>query len=854
MQELVRRSQLRRLVLFEMADLPPQIWSLSVDVAVPKVACFHLLILLASIYSCAIFSGCDQTHENMQQAIQDRESRVKLVGSTTSPRTTIEQCVKAYQQLSSYQDDGFVRLEYQLDGKLLEDRAPLAIGWDSRGKVGLRVYTVEAGPSGDRWRLRLRDEADVVPNQVLSRGLPAKVDYEWLLSDPLVGERLSAGLAGFPPQLDLLLSPSPLQGLVDDSAALSFKQPESIDGRACYGINVQRGSAEFVLWIDQATLLLRRLTLPRSHLTPEMLSDQRVTNIKLSIEFPNVRINREVDWQPFSVETKPGELRVSRFVPPPPMVDTSSLGERIVGFHLEDASGNTVYSSSENRPERKATVMMWLADHPACRVAAEQFASIEQSVRQLGLPKGAVDFISIWAEPLPPQGSTFAGLREGWKLAGAFALDREAMGRDLFNVQEAPTIVVVDHNNRLQLRETRSNPLLEQILPGLLNRIVHGEDLAQEMLSAQIHSAQRHAADLRMAAAVDAAPADTSSSLMPYSPETFELIELSREKFKSRALATFVDRESTIWTLLSDGELQRRSGSTTRSFATRWQVDSSQVGRLACTSDFVAFNSVASPTVLLFDCNSEQTRVVSLDKDADVVDFKWLQIGGDAFRLAVITQDGQTLLIDPTNREQLSGRCKVEPLALLTLHTPEHSTTSHVVMADRSLEAIQVTDDSMHVSKLGLGKQVTAPIRRLDADSSPLPKQLAFQPDTAPWLSCSDGSRELTLARGWLAKDEPAVFMLDQNLSQLWHCRMPLQTDMSLSNMTAARDPISGQPVWAITANGRIVHFLRADGRIIDHFVAQHELRGLTLVPSGDHLELSLLLDEEAVRYEVRWK
>ncbi|MCA9160769.1 MAG: hypothetical protein KDA72_20705, partial [Planctomycetales bacterium] len=491
------------------------------------------------------------------------------------------------------------RLLYDMDGKRLEDRAPLSVAWDDRGRLGLRVYSVQAGPSTDpssgRWRLRLPEAEAIVPHQVLSRAIPPRVDFAWLLGDPLVAERLSAGLAGFPPQLDLLLAPKPLKGLIDDKVALSFSHPETVDGRTCLVIRVERATAEFMLWIDQEKLLLRRLRLPRSHLTPAMLQDGRISNIDLTIEFAGARGNENTDWASFEVASQPEELRVSRFVPAPLPVDTSGLGEQVPGFHLESPTGETVYSSNVARrspaeshdtrlnvarrspaelhhetsdspsattSHRKATVLVWLADHPTCRMACEQMQRVRESLPALGLPEGAVEFVMVWAEPQPPVGTTFETLAKQWKLPGILALDREAMGRDLFNVQEAPTLVVVDHQNRLQLRESRSNPLLDQVLPQLLLRIFKGENLANELVQKQIQLAQRHRAELRMAAAIDARQTGDPFAERPYPPETFALRELARSPSKGIATAAGSDERGSVWTLYNTGQLRHDTAST----------------------------------------------------------------------------------------------------------------------------------------------------------------------------------------------------------------------------------------------------------------------------------------------------
>ncbi len=821
---------------------------------------------LLGVLLVGLSSGCDSTGDILAKNGEAQGAgSSRLVSATNSPRTTIDQCVRVYQQLSSYEDEAFVRLQYELDGKLLEDQAPLSVGWDAKGHVGFHAYSVQAGPSPapsqGRWRLRLRDDDGLIPKQVLSRAVPAKVDFGWLLSDPLVAERLSAGLAGFPPQLDLLFSDKPLSGLIDDSVALNYLPPQSIDDRACLVIQVKRGPAEFVLWIDQASLLLRRMRLPKTHLTEQMLADTRVANIELTIEFAKARTGHNVNWSRFAVEAAADELLVNRFVPLPTTVKTTGLGERIPGFHLESPTGEQVYSSSDHKRQRKATVLLWLADHPTCRVASEQLQHVATELEELKLPIGSVEFVTVWAEPRPAQGSSFDSMPSDWNMPGRLALDREAMGRDLFQVLEAPTVVVIDAANRLQLRESRSNPLLDQVLPALLARLVAGEDLAHELISQQNRAMERYRAELRMAAASDAQSSDLFPAASSYEPQAFQLRELSRDQLPQEALAVCTDSRHTLWTLLVGGELHQQPNSASdqsvKKFNTRWQVDLHSAVRMEVAPDShdVALGIIGGSEVQLFNTTTAQSRSINMGSSSKIVDFQWITMSAPSTaRLAVITRDGQTVLIDPTNREQLSGRSPVEPVALMALRNPQQAVDGHVVLADGSIEPLQLSNDSIRSVTQGVGGPIATPLGGKTSRTDAINRRLAFQPDVGPWLTWRDGSQELTLARGWLATDEPAVFLLDQALNQRWHYRMPLQGQLAWTSASVAQDPKSGQPVWGISTSDNTIHLLRADGLIIDHFRPTEPVVGLALAPHGERLELTLVHAQQKVRYALDFR
>lgn len=831
-----------------------------------------LTAALAGALWLAVSVGCDRTGESLvnPSAAGDLPGadQAHLVSASVSPRHAVDQCIRAYQKLTRYEDAAFVQLRYELDGKLLEDRAPLAVAYEAPGRLGIHAYSVQAGPtqsgptqlgsSQGRWRARLRDDDQLIPNQILSRALPSKkINFEWLLSDPLVAERLAAGLAGFPPQLDLLLSDKPFQGLIDDSTQLSFLAPQSIDAHTCSVVKVQRGTAEFVLWIDQASHLLRRMQLPKSHLTEQMLADRRVSNMQLTIELADVRADTAVDWSRFDVDVSPDDLLVSRFVPQPLTVDTAGLGEKIPGFYLESPSGESVYNSSLVNRHRKATVLLWLADHPTCRLASEQLQKIASSLADQQIAAESVEFVSVWAEPNPPQGSTFQTLAADWKLPGKLALDRAAMGRDLFGVLEAPTLVIINADQRLQLRESRSNPVLDQVLPSLLARIVNGEDLAQEMISQQRTERERYQAELRMAASADAPSESAFPAALTYDPQTFRLRELSSDALPLNAIAATTDSKHTLWTLMSNGELQQTAAPAGMPAKTKhntgWQMNDHPAWCLevAPGANDVAAAAMGGSQVHLFNTATRQNRAIDLGSGATVVDFQWLTLGpASTPRLAVITREGRTVLIDPANREQLSGRSPQEPVALLALRNPQQAINGHVVLADGTLEPLQLSTDSLGASSRGPGR----PIAMTTAATEDRPERVAFQPAAGTWLTWRDEQQELTLARGWLATDEPALFLLDTALNRRWHYRIPLQNQLSGCVASVAKDPHSGQPVWGIATSDNTIHLLRADGLIIDHFRPSEEVVGLALAANGERLELSLVHPRQIVRYAVDWR
>ncbi len=890
---------------------PDRIWPFPARVAVRRSASYGRCLSWLSLALMALLPACDRTAEIVKTEISVAATQ------ESEARDILAECVRTYAQLKSYEDQAYVALKYRLGGTAHSDHAPLSIAWEADGLLGLRVYSVEAGPSDGRWRLRLGNEEQGVEGQVLSRSVPKELNFDWLLSDPLVAQNLSAGLAGFPPQLDLLLSPEPLSGLLQEQAELRLDPSQEIEGRVCHVVKVTRSNATYRLFIDRANMLLRRLHLPEANLPQEMLGDRRVSDIALTIEIENIRSNLPIDWQRYRLEVNPEEALVNHFVSAPLLPETRQLGQRLPGFRLANEEGDEVYSSAEARVGKStATVLMWLADHPACRLAAQQVAAVEQLVANDPQLKQRVHFVSIWAEADPPAGESFATLSTSWNLPGKLAFDRDAMGRDLLGVQEAPTLVILDASNRLHFRESGANPALSQLLPTLLKRLAEGEDLAASLLDEATQLRSRHQAELRIARSVDAQAVSQSSSFRPlgkgstaearvgdssntraapenYAPLLLTLREVSRSRHLDPMLCAAVDAQQRTWLLDANGRLtvmsaEAASSAGPKTYQTPWTPTKTSQLSVSPQADFIAMSrlpvgdSAGIPAgtqsgievddlmdqVEILELQTGRNQTMHLGSDATPTDLQWLTLGGAKWpRLAVITSDCRTLLLDPRNREQLSGDCPSAPLAILPGWSKDATLDSWIVLADRSVHPMQLSAESIHNSLRTLGRPAT--YGKKDDSSSLQPTlQLGFWPARGPWLACSSkpspasvntAGRQapvetLILARGWIAQDEPAAFLLDSNLRVRWHARMALQPEQAAPPMlSAATDPNIGMATWALADAEQTIYLMRSDGRT-DHFRISDRLIGLSLFAKGERLMLQAVEPNQSVTYEVRWK
>lgn len=803
-----------------------------------KVCIGTLVVVLAM--------GCDDSQPVSDgQATNATGTRAQLVSTAVSPKSILENCIQRYQSLKSYSDQGYVRLRYLSEGKVTEDRAPMSVAWDEKGRLGLRVYSVTAGPTKNgRWHLKLGRNYPELSNQSLSRSIPNKLDLSWLVSEPTVSEGLSAGLGGFPPQLDLLLSPKPLSRLIDDKAKIELLGSATLDGLVCSVVAVTQSQLTYKFWIDKNSNLLLKLELPTQLLPQDILNDSSVSDLQLSIELASVEPNGQIDWSRFQPQPQADDNLVMQFVAPPPALQTKNLGKQIPAFRLHNAQGQLVYDSTL-KPGRKASVLMWLADHPACLVAAEQLNVTLQQLTQAGIAESDLEIVPIWAESKPPEGMSFAQLQQRWKLPGNLAVDQLAVGRDVFQVQEAPTVVILDANGKLQFLDVRLNPSLDRALAPIVARVVQGVDVAAELADAAQSADVRFRATLARLAASDSSDAQRSIG-QAYPPESIQLVRAATHEADTRQIAIAQSHKQSTVVLTANGQLQLFDSNLKLLESQKLQINTALPGkaRLQISPDDRYFALTASDSSLLVhDWKSKQSLQYPIPGNGKVNDFQWLRIGGSkSYRLAVATSASQVLLLDPENREQLSGPCPQLPLAIL----PQQSNgdvDGLIVMRDRSLEQLKLSAEA---------SAATARPARHVLSTGESKRQIAFTPNLGPWAQNDSSKHKQYLATGLLGNDEPVLLVLDDQLQPLWSYRLPTAHSLqSLHEIAFATAPTNSATIWAILDATGTIHLLRGDVHWMDHFRNQATPIGIAMQATGDRLQLVIATANSLESYRI---
>lgn len=384
--------------------------------------------------------------------------------------------VKAYQAADQYSDRGFVELAYRRNGRDYQDRAPLRVQFHRRRALMLHAYATHLAI--DRGRLLATIEearSENFDNQILDVEL-ARTPFALadIYGDPAVSHFASAGLGGPSPQLELLLSTDPLAGLMGGEASLTLAASAELEGQRCDILAVSADGLRYRFWVDRQQRLLRRVELPPE--SAGLATDPSVEQVRLRIELEDASFAAEAPDR-WLLPERPLGRRVTQFVPPPPPLATPLLGKRVAEFELRPLGEDFVVGPQGS--DRDFTVMLWIADHAASRLAVRELQRIADDTAPALAER--TRFLAVMAEPVADDPQHSVRLLRSWNVGLPVADDRSAAGRDVFGIAEAPTLVVLSGEGVVEWFQPRVGPEMANGLPALLTDLGRGVEVGQTL-------------------------------------------------------------------------------------------------------------------------------------------------------------------------------------------------------------------------------------------------------------------------------------------------------------------------------------------------------------------------------------
>ncbi len=423
-----------------------------------------ILMVFGVLAASALVTGCGSNRTVPDAATLDADQ-------------ILQRMTRTYRSASSYEDQAVVHLQYRQDGRDYEDESPVSICWQAPNRIRLQVYQVEAVCDGQQFMARLRDEATRdFDGQVVRRPAPERLTLRDLWDeDEILSLAFRQGLTGYPLQLDLLLSPTPLAALMQEGARHTLLTPAALEGSTCFRVQVTNDDGPFVLWIDQQSYVLHRVEYPAAAFAPDVAADRSVQDLQLRIEFRMARLGKQPSADAFAFRAPPEAKYVKRFIAPPRELPSNLFGKTAAPYTFATLRGETV---SHETLQDRIKVLVWFNNHPACQSTVQQLNRVYLQYQT----QARLALYAVCTEPSSVSNEQIESLCQAWQVDVPVLRDLEALGRDLFQVPWAPTMVVLDGRNVVQIVEVGANPNLVAELPQVLEQLLSGEDVAGAIL------------------------------------------------------------------------------------------------------------------------------------------------------------------------------------------------------------------------------------------------------------------------------------------------------------------------------------------------------------------------------------
>lgn len=435
-------------------------------------ASLTMLLLLPNLSGCG---GSPSSVVNSTPA-EDPESMGSLPDSSLTASEVLGKLLKTYRDAKSYSDNGEIVLRRRQDGELLENKWKAAVKFERPNRLLVEDYQVTLGCDGKELRGKIEDEATGnVDGQFLVRPAPEKLKLKDLASDPLLYDILISQIRRQPIQLELLLESQGLASAFGGDIACKLLSDADVEGESCHRVEVPSPGGSFIFWIDTKSFLLRRLEYPAAALVPALAQDSTVSDISLTAELHDARLNPTIPREDFTLAIPTGAKKMKSLVMPPQPLPSDLFGQPAGDFFLTQLDGEKLRSKDL---AGKIAVLTWFHNAPSC---APFLAQVEQARKELS-QDGKVVFIAVSTDPTNLGNDNLAKLLSDWSVEMPVVRDLDRFGESVFHMEVHPTLIVLGRDGRIQIVQAGGGPDLARQLGVILERLLKGEDVAAEIV------------------------------------------------------------------------------------------------------------------------------------------------------------------------------------------------------------------------------------------------------------------------------------------------------------------------------------------------------------------------------------
>ena len=424
-----------------------------------------------------IFAGCGET-----------PTPVRSTGSPNA-KQELQRIFARYQECKAYSDRATIALRYQQGNHRTVDNARIETRFVRPNKIDMKIMrgvnSLELhSDSTSLWTQIIDPTTNNLDGQVIRMPAPATLTATQIyaateLVNPALPNEAMSALFGMPlnleiSQLGLLMNGEFFPQLAANGTVVRLDD-ETLNKVTCQRYQISLPSGSYIFWWSPQDEALRRIEYPPELLFGQLPESERPRECSFRLEMHDVRFGDSVDTT-FNRQPPADSEFVRFFVLPPVKLPSDLLGNTIAHFPLE---------TLENRPfdndpwSGKTLILCWFQDHPTSRATLPR---IKRAKDDLARISDKLAFAAICADNAAAvSNQQLQALADQLKLEFPVLRDPSAAGRDLLKIKDAPTVVILDEERRLQFFEVGANPNIRENLVRAIERIATGQNIGLEV-------------------------------------------------------------------------------------------------------------------------------------------------------------------------------------------------------------------------------------------------------------------------------------------------------------------------------------------------------------------------------------
>jgi thiol-disulfide isomerase/thioredoxin/outer membrane lipoprotein-sorting protein len=755
----------------------------------------------------------------------------------------LEAAKTAYQQAKTYADSGELHIEITERGKTNEVQPiPFSLSLERPNKLRIDACGASVVCDGKQFWAVVADPE--MADQVLYREAPADLSVDKIYSDPALAQMLTDKSGLRLPQLELLLADDPLVTVFGKGFSTKRLEDQQLpdvddDDRRYQVVEVKGEDGKCVAWIDPKTHALRRLEVP-SEPFHALFDPEHHAKFRVWIDFNGAEFGHQIDAKAFEFEAPASARLMKRFVPPPPALrepPNPLLGRRPENFHFTDMDGKTVDAATL---EGKVVVLdMWTV---SCAWCFRSFPNLEKVFKHYqGNDK--VVILTVNNDERSFDDKAVQAAFEKAHLTLPIVRDPEQYAQSVFKVPGWPAMVILGPDGDVQDFELGFKADLATTLPKKIDRLLAGENLADETLAK--FDLERQDFDRRktqeMAGATRQFELPQAKIGERSEPESVKLTKSwTAEGIKNPGNMLVVDADTQPRILVLDGwkkvvELDL-SGQSLAAHGLELPADSPATQlRTAVDAEGHRFFALFAPTfqqVHVFDGDWKPLFGYPEGKHAGIADVQFGDLDGDGQLELNVAYFGEVGVqnVSLAGKRLWSNRLldNVRSLAVLDPGPEKH----RQLLCANERAALGIIDyQGKLVGEIPVPNRGVAVIVAADLDGQSAPSLAA--------LAVANPTELLAIG-------------LDRQGHELWSYPLPVGVrNTPCDPLIAGNLNASGPGQWLLTGPDGSIHILAADGTLFDKFAYGSSLTGIgTAISKGQPL-LLVATERELVAWKV---